>query len=87
MASQSLLDRGLRRGNMAPAPASDSETGLLGGIFSRQGHAALHVKFSDVDWATLVRSGGFITQQEVSAIRKTVTSTTLSVMLCTTFLD
>lgn len=45
--------------------AEASATGLLGGIFSRQGHANIHVKFSDVDWATIVRSGDFLTQQEV----------------------
>lgn len=43
----------------------DSEPGLLGGIFSRQGHGEIRVKFSDVDWATLVRAGGFLSQQEV----------------------
>lgn len=42
-----------------------NEPGLLGGIFSRQGYASIHVKFSDVDWATLVRSGDFISTEEV----------------------
>ncbi|CAM9186984.1 unnamed protein product [Sphacelaria rigidula] len=48
---------------------NDSEPGLLGGIFSRQGHGEIHVKFSDVDWATLVRSGGFLSQQEVEMLQ------------------
>lgn len=69
MESTSLLGRGHGTASAMVPPANDSEPGLLGGIFSRQGHGGIHVKFSDVDWATLVRSGGFISQQEVSAER------------------
>lgn len=65
MESMSLLGRGHSTANAMVPAANDSEPGLLGGIFSRQGHSGIHVKFSDVDWATLVRSGGFISQQEV----------------------
>lgn len=50
---------------VAGAREANGEGGLLGGIFSRQGHGGIHVKFSDVDWATLVRMGGFLSQQEV----------------------
>lgn len=42
-----------------------AESGLLGGIFSRKDHTGIHVKFHDVDWATIVRAGGFLTQVEV----------------------
>lgn len=56
---------------MSSNPQHDSaretraESGLLGGIFSRKEHTGIHVKFHDVDWATIVRAGGFLTQVEV----------------------
>lgn len=41
------------------------QSGLVGGIFSKKEHDGVHVKFSDVDWATIVRAGGFLSQSEV----------------------
>lgn len=41
------------------------DSGLIGGIFSKKEHDSIRVNFSDVDWATIVRSGGFLTQGEV----------------------
>ena len=41
------------------------DSGLVGGIFNKKEHDGIHVKFSDVDWATIVRAGGFISHGEV----------------------
>lgn len=41
------------------------DSGLIGGIFSKKEHDSIRVKFSDVDWATIVRSGGFLSHSEV----------------------
>lgn len=46
-------------------PSEDrKESGLVGGLFSKKEHDGIHVKFSDVDWATIVRAGG-LSQVEV----------------------
>ena len=60
---------------MPPPPATEmdlpaggagggNESGLVGGIFSKKDHDSIRVKFSDVDWATIVRAGG-VSQSEV----------------------
>lgn len=60
---------------MPPPPATEmdlgaggagggNESGLVGGIFSKKDHDSIRVKFSDVDWATIVRAGS-VTQSEV----------------------
>lgn len=50
------------------------ESGLVGGIFSKKEHDGVHVKFSDVDWATIVRAGGFLTHAEVCTSASTSTA-------------
>lgn len=53
---------------MPPAPPGGEarrESGLVGGIFNKRDHDSIRVKFTDVDWATIVRAGG-VTQSEVS---------------------
>lgn len=47
-----------------PAAEGVTESGLVGGIFSKAQHDGIHVKFSDVDWATIVRAGN-VSQTEV----------------------
>ena len=54
---------------MPPAPPGGDArgaSGLVGGIFSKRDHDGIRVKFTDVDWATIVRAGG-VTQSEVSS--------------------
>lgn len=43
---------------MDPSEDARKESGLVGGLFSKKEHDGIHVKFSDVDWATIVRAGG-----------------------------
>lgn len=47
---------------------SRQQSGLVGGIFSKKEHDGVHVKFSDVDWATIVRAGGFLSHSEVCVL-------------------
>lgn len=52
---------------MPPAPPGGEArgaSGLIGGIFSKRDHDSIRVKFTDVDWATIVRAGG-VTHSEV----------------------
>lgn len=43
------------------------QSGLVGGIFTKKEHDGIHVRFSDVDWATIVRAGG-LSQSEVGVL-------------------
>lgn len=47
-----------------PSEDARKESGLVGGIFAKKEHDGVHVRFSDVDWATIVRAGG-LSQSEV----------------------
>ncbi|CAM9408075.1 unnamed protein product, partial [Ectocarpus sp. 13 AM-2016] len=51
-----------------PAAEGVTESGLVGGIFSKAQHDGIRVKFSDVDWATIVRAGN-VSQTEVEQLR------------------
>ncbi|CAM9887279.1 unnamed protein product [Ectocarpus sp. 4 AP-2014] len=51
-----------------PVAEGVTETGLVGGIFSKAQHDGIRVKFSDVDWATIVRAGN-VSQTEVEQLR------------------
>lgn len=69
VAARALL--GMSAMTSAPAqgmPAAEGvmESGLVGGIFSKAQHDSIRVKFSDVDWATIVRAGN-LSQTEVSS--------------------
>ena len=51
-------------GGMDPSEDGRKESGLVGGLFAKKEHDGIHVRFSDVDWATIVRAGG-LSQSEV----------------------
>eukprot|EP00903_Cladosiphon_okamuranus_P020575 g18886.t1 len=52
----------------APNGEARGASGLVGGIFSKRDHDSIRVKFTDVDWATIVRAGS-VTQSEVEQLR------------------
>lgn len=64
----------------ASGGSSRKESGLIGGIFSRAQHDSIRVKFSDVDWATIVRAGG-VSQSEVSELSPTTHRTSSTAVL------